>query len=128
VTVVDEAPPVIDTIAATPSIVDATGDFVPVVIDIKAYDAVDPMPRCSIVYVDANETISADDWSVVSDLEVKLNATTFGAENRVYHVVVSCVDESQNQSFDEATVTVVPRAGEKTAPSPATSHRRSVRP
>ena len=129
VTVVDSMPPLIDSATARPDLLDATGDFIPVTIDVKALDAVDPMPRCSIAYVYANDTISTKDWSLVSDLEVKLNAVTSSAADRVYYVVVDCSDETRNQSSANAIVTVVSKGGgaAAAATSPA-SRRRSVRP
>jgi hypothetical protein len=106
VTVADTTPPLIDSAVATPDRLDASGDLVPVVVEVKAFDSVDPKPQCTISYVFASEPISEKDWSLVSALEVKLNAITSDVADRVYHVEVQCTDSSRNSSFVEALVTV----------------------
>jgi hypothetical protein len=129
VTVADTTAPMISGVSATPQQLDATGDYVLVTVDAKAFDTVDPMPVCSIAYVFGSETISPRDWSLVGALQVKLNAITTGADNRVYHVVVNCSDESRNSSTDEALVTVVSKGGGGAEESTTTTaRRRSVRP
>jgi hypothetical protein len=129
ITVSDTTPPAIDSAVASPSVLDASGGYAGVVVDVKASDAVDPSPRCSISTVYANETIGEKDWSIVSAFEVKLKATTTSAENRVYHVLVNCFDEAENVSTGDATVTVISKGGESgqlTIPAPV--RRRSAKP
>lgn len=109
VTVADTTGPLIDGILATPSQVAATGDYVGVVLDLKVFDAVDPLPRCAIAYVYGSEPLGANDWSLAAALELKLLALTTGTENRIYHAVVECTDASQNTSFAEGLVTVLSR-------------------
>lgn len=106
VTVADTTGPLLDTIKASPSVVNATGDYVGVTIDVKSFDAVDPMPQCSISYVFGSEALSEKDWSISAALQLKLQAITSGPDSRVYHVVVECKDERRNSSFGEALVTV----------------------
>lgn len=107
VTVADTTPPVIVEATATPERLDASGDFVPVVVDVKTFDSVDSTPQCSISSVFGSEPVSEKDWSLISPLEVKLSAVTSGPEDRVYHLEVVCTDSSRNSSVVEALVTVV---------------------
>ncbi|HKR63275.1 MAG TPA: HYR domain-containing protein [Thermoanaerobaculia bacterium] len=130
VTVADTTGPMVEPIVATPDKLDATGSYVLVTLSAKAYDTVDPMPRCSIGLVYANETISSRDYSISDALSLKLLAVTNGAENRIYHVVVDCTDASGNTTPAEGLVTVISRGGGggEESSSTTTARRRSVRP
>jgi hypothetical protein len=119
VTVGDDTAPHIGTISASPNILTpANHKLVQVTLTVDASDAVDPMPRCTIVNITANEPVlgsgsgnTAFDWQITGALTADLRAERSGEGNdRVYTVWVSCVDASNNESVGATTVTV-PKGG-----------------
>lgn len=102
--VVDSIGPVLSSAFAKPSWLPPTGDFVTVGINVDAFDIVDPMPRCSVTGVTANEPIDGD-WKVTGPLEVALRAVHRN-ETRVYAVGLRCTDETGNATDGNANVIV----------------------
>jgi HYR domain len=116
VNVVDTLGPVLSELYTKPDyLVPVDGSMRPVEVVSKPLDLVDPAPRCSITGITANETISTDDWKIVSDREVALRARIGGKTDRIYRIAVTCYDENKNQTDGIATA-VVPASGE--APKP----------
>lgn len=106
ITVADTIPPVIDGFSVSPERIEkANGEMVPVQIEVKAFDAVDRMPRCYVADVRASEDID-DDWSVDRDLDLQLRAETNGREDRRYEIYINCSDDFGNSATVNASVTV----------------------
>jgi hypothetical protein len=130
---VDTAPPVIDGMRVSPEIIEkANGEMIPVLIEVGAYDAVDPMPRCHVLDVTANQELD-DDWIVENDLDLQLRAETDGKEDRRYAILIGCRDDFGNYGTGVLNVVVLNGSSASSgavsaAPSPAISRRRSVRP
>jgi len=103
-TVSDTVGPVVSTAYAKPEWLSPTGEMVPVTIVVDPFDVVDPMPKCSITGVTANEPIDGE-WRVSGDLEVYLLAAHKN-ESRIYAVGVRCTDEFGNSTDGNANVTV----------------------
>ena len=107
-TVLDRTPPVIQSAAASPSVLSpANKQLVPVTIAVSATDACDGSVRCRIVSVTSNEPINATDWKITGDLTVNLRAERSNkGTGRVYTITIECVDGSGNVSTKTVTVTV----------------------
>ena len=107
-TVLDTTPPIIQSAAASPSVLSpANKQLVPVTIAVSATDACDGSVRCRIVSVTSNEPINATDWKITGDLTVNLRAERSNkGTGRVYTITIECVDGSGNVSTKTVTVTV----------------------
>ena len=101
-------PPVLLRLAADPSVISpANNEMVPVKIDVQVIDDHDPQPRCAIHSVWSAPDIPADDWKITGALEVALRASTNNGQERIYNVIVVCVDSAGNEAGDAAKVRVV---------------------
>ena len=107
VTVVDATPPVIQSAAATPSILSpANHQFVPVTVAVSAVDGCGGPVRCRITSVTSNEPL-ADDWAITGDLTLKLRAERLNKGiGRIYTVTIVCTDAAGNEATKTVTVTV----------------------
>jgi probable HAF family extracellular repeat protein len=111
--VVDQAAPVIHSVAATPNVIrPANKQLVPVTVSVVATDACDPQPINKIVGVLSSDPAAAEpdrtttpDWVITGDLTVDLRAATDG-DVRVYTVVVESRDNAGNSSTSTVQVTV----------------------
>jgi len=107
----DTVGPIISTAYAKPEWLSPTGELVPVTIVVDPVDIVDPMPKCSITGVTANEFIDGD-WRVTGALDVSLRAV-HKTESRIYAVGIRCTDEFGNSTDGNANVTVSDKEPEK---------------
>jgi hypothetical protein len=138
VEVIDDTPPVITRVTATPQVLwPANHRLVEVRLTVEAADNADPSPQTRIISVLANEAIDAPgsgntidyDWQILEPLVVELRAERSGqSTDRIYTIVIECVDGSGNRSF--ATVPVVvpheqPGSGDGATQTPG--KRRSAR-
>jgi hypothetical protein len=107
VTVADATPPVIQSAAATPSILSpANHQFVAVTIAVSALDGCGGPVRCRITAVTSNEPL-ADDWVITGDLTLKLRAERLNkGTGRTYTVTIVCTDAAGNTATKTATVSV----------------------
>jgi len=107
VTVVDATPPVIQSSAATPSVLSpANHQFVAVTITVSAVDGCGGAVRCRITSVTANEPL-ADDFIITGDLTLKLRAERLNkATGRIYTITIVCTDAAGNEATKTVTVTV----------------------
>ncbi len=123
VTVVDTTPPVVQSVAATPSTLwPPNHKLVPIAVTAVATDVCDTTPKCQVVSVTANEPVlgpgsgnTDPDW-IISDPGPKASPATLGVQlrreragggtGRVYTINVSCSDASGNTSPGLTTVTV----------------------
>jgi len=107
VTVVDATPPVIQSAAATPSVLSpANHQFVAVTITVSAVDGCGGSVRCRITSVTANEPL-ADDWIITGDLTLKLRAERLNkGMGRIYTITIVCTDAAGNEATKTVTVTV----------------------
>jgi hypothetical protein len=107
-TVFDTTPPVIQSAAASPSVLSpANKQLVPVTIAVSATDACGGSIRCRIVSVTSNEPVNATDWKITGDLTLNLRADRSNkGTGRIYTITIECVDASGNVSMKTATVTV----------------------
>lgn len=115
IAVSDAAAPFITELTATPDVLSpATGQLVPVEIDVKVTDNDDPMPFCQVVSVGVNEAASAassaatePDVVLDGNLKVLLRAERSGGRtNRVYTVTVQCTDKTNHSSLGSVFVSV----------------------
>jgi hypothetical protein len=138
VTVGDATAPHISSVSASPDVLDQVNHkLVPVTITVDAVDAIDPMPRCTVVDVTANEPVvgagsgnTEFDWRIVGELEVELRAERSGQGNgRIYTVHVACADSAGNESTSSVDVTVSKTTGsgeEQATVTKTTGRRRAV--
>ena len=130
VQVVDSIGPVVSTLVDPQYLVPVDGAMHPVAVKIDPADLVDPAPRCSITDVSANETITLEDWKIVSDGEVYLRAATNDKVNdRIYQIGVQCTDASGNSSTAVANSIVpasgaAPKGGGLSVQQPSSGRRR----
>jgi phosphodiesterase/alkaline phosphatase D-like protein len=105
ITVVDTTAPVISGLAASPnSIWPPNGKLVDVTL---SYSITDCSTFTSMVQVTSNEATSAGDIVVVDPHHLRLRATRDNASTgRIYTVVVTATDSSNNASSASTTVTV----------------------
>jgi hypothetical protein len=130
ISVTDAIGPHIDAIEADPSIIRvADGKLHPVSIRVDVTDLVDGSARCEVQRVTSNQSI-ADDWHLLSALELELRAEVDDGQPRIYDIWVSCVDKTENPAHALVTVTVDPSEEEgttgKVEVAPATSRRRAA--
>lgn len=137
VIVEDTAAPVITSISASPSSLwPANHRLIDVTLSVVATDSIDDAPQSRIIAVTANEPVTGFgsgntnfDWRITAPLTVQLRAERSGQlSDRVYMVIVECVDGSGNRTYATANVTV-PHDTPATDASPAAppSRRRSSR-
>jgi HYR domain len=112
---VEDVPPPTDTEAPTITSLSASpdeiwppnGKLVPVTISASVHDNVDASPFVGIYDVTSNETITGDDWNVLSPLSVELRADRSGqGSGRVYTIWVEAIDAAGNRSVSSVNVTV----------------------
>lgn len=105
VTVVDEAPPSIDTVTASPELLwPPNHKLVPVTVLASAQDNCSAAPRCGIEAVESNEPETGSgsghfspDWEIVDATTVLLRAERAGTgDGRIYSIHVECSDETGN--------------------------------
>jgi CSLREA domain-containing protein/uncharacterized repeat protein (TIGR01451 family) len=122
VMVVDQTPPVIQSMAASPNVLwPPNHQMVPVNVALSASDRCDLVPSCRITSVSSNEPVSgagagntAPDWEITGNLAVNLRAERSGkGTGRVYTIAAMCTDASGNSSTKTATVTVPHDQGKK---------------
>jgi hypothetical protein len=136
--VTDTIAPIISNVRATPDVLEPPNhELVPVTVSVDASDAIDPMPRCAIADVTANEPIVGAgsgntelDWQLTGDLEVQLRAERSGqGDGRIYTIHVSCTDSHDNEAQSSVDVTV-PKGGgsgeQTTVVAKPTGRRRAV--
>ena len=133
----DTTAPHIASVSASPDVLEpANHKLVPVTITVDVVDTVDPMPRCTVVDVTANEPIVGPgsgntdfDWRITGELQVELRAERSGqGTSRIYTVHVVCADASGNESGASVNVTVPKNtdSGEQQAAVEKPTRRRSV--
>ena len=112
---VDNQPPVIDAVIATPNLLwPPDHRLVPVAVGVSVTDNCDPTPICRIATVTSNEPEdglgdgdTAPDWIITGDLTLDLRAERAGSGvGRIYTITISCADASGNASEAAALVTV----------------------
>jgi hypothetical protein len=115
VTVVDQTPPSVGSVTATPNLLwPPNHKMVPVTLAVSAADNCDPKPACKIISVSSNEPENglgdgdtAPDWKITGDLTVNLRAERSGkGSGRVYTITTTCTDASQNSTNGVNIVTV----------------------
>jgi hypothetical protein len=106
-TIVDSAPPVIDSASPSPdSLWPPNHKMVAVTIAAAVTDAVDAAPVTRIVSVTSNEGGSAD-WQITGPLSLNLRATRLGeGSGRIYTITIESRDASGNVSTTTTTVVV----------------------
>jgi len=106
----DHTPPEMGRITATPDVLwPPNHRMIPVSLSVEATDDLDPSPVARIIQVTSNGAEDASDWEITGPLTVNLRATRPGqAKERVYTIVVECVDASGNASSKSVTVRVSP--------------------
>jgi hypothetical protein len=125
----DVEPPVIVSIAATPSrLTPPNGKLVPVTITVEVIDAVDSFPYVGIFDVTCNESIAAEDVKVTGPLTLELRAERDPQRQaRVYTIFVEAIDDAGNRSTAAVAVEVPHDQGNQSAPADASRKRRAVR-
>jgi hypothetical protein len=122
VKVIDQEPPVISSVTASPNeLWPPNHKMVPVTVAVAVSDICDPEPVCLITEVASNEPVNglgdgntAPDWEITGGLTVNLRAERSGkGSGRVYTITVECTDQSKNSSTDTETVTVPHDKGKK---------------
>lgn len=115
VTVVDQQPPTIKSVTASPNVLwPPNHKMVPVTVSVSASDLCDTAPSCRIASVSSNEPVDglgdgdmAPDWEITGPLTVNLRAERSGTgSGRVYTITVQCTDTSKNSSTGTVAVTV----------------------
>jgi hypothetical protein len=101
-----DAPPVIVKLTATPDVLQPNGELQTVKVEVDVIDDIDPRPRCSITNVFSDQFIDDDDWKILDDFAVALRGKTIGGQERIYSVVVTCLDSSGNAGGDSVQVRV----------------------
>jgi hypothetical protein len=104
----DTEAPVITSLSASPdALTPPNGKLVTVTITAAVTDNVDASPYVGVFDVSSNETITGDDWNVISPLSVELRAARDPqGSGRVYTVWVEAIDDAGNRSISSVTVTV----------------------
>jgi HYR domain len=132
---VEDAPPPTDTEAPTITSLSASpdeitppnGKLVPVTISAAVHDNVDASPFVGVYDVTCNETITGDDWNVVSPLTVELRADRSPqGSGRVYTIWVEAIDAAGNRSISSVNV-IVPHDQSSTNGTTTTKQWRGIR-
>jgi hypothetical protein len=118
VSVVDETPPTITSVTASPNVLwPPNHKMVPVSVGVSVSDLCDSAPVCRIVSVRSNEEVNgrgdgdtAPDWEFIpGTLTANLRAErSGGGSGRVYTIGVRCTDGSGNRSSKSTTTVRVP--------------------
>ncbi len=113
VTVVDNTPPSITNVSASPNILwPPNHKMAGVTINYNVEDNCG-QPVCQISSVTSNEPISSLDYAILDAHRVNLVADREGSgTSRVYTVIITCKDTSENFSSQPVTVTVPHDQGE----------------
>jgi hypothetical protein len=117
VTVEDTTPPTINSVSATPNVLQPPNrQMIPVVVSVDADDICDPAPFSRIVSVTSNEPVAdgrrygktTPDWVITGNLTVLLRAEHYGTRprGRVYTIYVECTDASGNTAPGSVEVEV----------------------
>ena len=115
ITVVDESPPVIEKLSASPDFLwPPDHKIVPVEVEARATDNCTEAIACEVASVGSSEPItSADpedrspDWSITGPLSLDLRAERLGqGPGRIYEIELECRDEADNVATGEASVDV----------------------
>jgi hypothetical protein len=114
VTVADRTPPVVTSIAASPSnLWPPNHKMVAVRVAVTAQDSVDAAPVSRIVTVTSNQPINgpgdgntAPDWEITGPLTLNLRAERAGGANRLYRIEVVTTDFSGNSTTSTVVVSV----------------------
>ncbi|HET7433332.1 MAG TPA: HYR domain-containing protein, partial [Thermoanaerobaculia bacterium] len=118
VTVADLGDPFIEKATVTPDLFAATGEYVPVSVDVSAVDTVDLKPSCQLYAISSNEKLSRGDATITGTYSATLRAAITEYEARIYRMHMSCSDYSGNKTLFTLYVTVS-RDGK--APAPVTA-------
>ena len=122
VTVLDQEPPVIESLKVSPSLLwPPNHKMVPVKVTASATDNCTAAPVCKIISVSSNEPENGlgdgdtfPDWKITGNLTLKLRAERSGkGSGRIYTVTIGCSDDSGNSAEGEVTVTVPHDRGKK---------------
>jgi X-Pro dipeptidyl-peptidase len=109
-TIVDQAPPIIDSVSASPDALwPPNHKMVEVTLTASVTDAVDPAPVTRIIEVASNEPAAAgeSDWAITGALTLSLRAERLGTgTGRVYTITLESRDASGNVSMKTVTVVV----------------------
>jgi probable HAF family extracellular repeat protein len=114
VTVVDQTPPSITSLTATPATLwPPNHKYTPVAVLVAGSDNCGSI-SCQIVSVTSNEPVDPDgDWIITGNLTLNLRADRLGTGiGRVYTVTAQCKDASGNTTSGTTTVTVVHDQGQ----------------
>ena len=108
----DHTPPEIARITATPDVLwPPNNRMIPVSLSVDATDDLDPSPIARITQVTSNgpQNTSVPDWEITGPLTVNLRATRSAkAKERIYTIMVECVDANGNASSESVTIRVSP--------------------
>jgi hypothetical protein len=108
---VSNPPPAIANLAADPSVIPPSRQWVDVTVDYDATDNCDPAPSCALT-VTSNQTgpggrFLPPDWVVVDDHHVRVRAArNAGGQDRVYTIRATCTDSVGGTATGTTTVTV----------------------
>jgi RHS repeat-associated protein len=115
VAVIDNTPPTISKLTATPNVLwPPNHKMVPVTVAAIASDNCGPAPTTKIISVSSNEPVNGlgdgdkePDWEVTGNLTLNLRAERSGTGNgRTYTITVQATDASGNNSTKTVTVSV----------------------
>jgi outer membrane protein assembly factor BamB len=115
ITVYDDTPPIITSLAANPnSLWPANHKMVPVSITISAIDSCSPTVTSQIIDVTSNEPVdglgdgdTAPDWLITGPLTLNLRAERSGnGAGRIYTITIECRDAAGNKATGIVTVKV----------------------
>ena len=108
VTVVDAAPPAIQSAVAIPAVLSPVHkQLVAVTISVSVSDACDGSVRCHITSVASSDPVDGADWVITGDLTLNLRAERSNKRiGRIYTVTIVCTDAAGNSSTKAVTVTV----------------------
>lgn len=104
----DRTAPVIHSITATPDVLSPiNGKFIKITISVSATDNCDPNPSSKIINILCDEDIARGDIKITGDLTAQLAAASnIHGNGRVYTLIVSCRDNSDNITRKSVTVRV----------------------
>lgn len=115
VTVVDQEPPIISSVSASPSMLwPPNHRMIPIAVTVSPSDVCDVAPICEITLVSSNEPVNglgdgdlSPDWEITGTHTVNLRAERSGTgSGRTYTIAVGCTDTSGNSSTETVAITV----------------------